>query len=106
LIEFSLAISLGQKKKKNGVASASSTKKLAQFYCKLARLNSSFEIRKSQLLLAKSYFEEGFQSFTKIYGPTHDATFDASSQLAYVLRQFSSKDLLFLCLIYSNNVDV
>jgi tetratricopeptide (TPR) repeat protein len=51
------------------------------------------QTRQTQLLLAKSYFEEALRIFLKIYGPTHPHTVAAASQLAIVSRELSSYSL-------------
>jgi hypothetical protein len=73
----------------DGLNAAIGNNNLGEFCYKLARKQPTVDAKRTQLLLAKSYYEDAQRIYSKIYGPTHPSTADASSQLTIVLRELS-----------------
>jgi tetratricopeptide (TPR) repeat protein len=68
----------------DGPKTASANRDLGIFYAKLARIQTTVNLKRSQQLLSKSHFTEASRIFSKILGPTHPDAVDASSRLANV----------------------
>jgi hypothetical protein len=66
---------------------------LKKKYFQLAGVQTTVDL-KQKLLLAKSYFEESYRIYSKIYGPTHTKTIYAAFKLATVVRELSEIELL------------
>jgi hypothetical protein len=62
---------------------------ISRFYYKLAMIQSIVSIKRTQLLLAKSYAEEAIRIETKIHKPTHQNSVTAESVLSDILRELS-----------------
>jgi hypothetical protein len=88
LYEHSLALSI-ENNGPDGLNAAISNHNIGGFYFKLAKIQPTLDAKRTQLLLAKSYYEEAQRIYSKIYGPTHPSTADASSELTIVLRELS-----------------
>jgi hypothetical protein len=63
---------------------------ISQFHYKLAMIQSVMSIKRTQLLLAKSYTEEGVRIITKTHNPTHPNYISAESILSDILRELST----------------
>jgi hypothetical protein len=59
------------------------------FYHNLATMQSVISIKRTQLLLAKSYAEEAVRIETKIHNPSHPNYVTAASVLSDILRELS-----------------
>jgi tetratricopeptide (TPR) repeat protein len=64
---------------------------IGRFHYKLAMTQTIISTKRTQLLLAKSYTEEGVQIETKIHNPTHPNYILAASQLSNILRELSKR---------------
>jgi hypothetical protein len=62
----------------------------SQLYCNLAKIQSIISIRRTHLLLAKSYAEEAVRIKIKIRNPTHPNRVLATSLLSDVLGELST----------------
>jgi tetratricopeptide (TPR) repeat protein len=62
---------------------------LAGFYHRLARIQPTYKSKRTHLLTSKSYYEESQRIWSKIDGPTHPRTVEATSGLNTVLRELS-----------------
>jgi hypothetical protein len=62
---------------------------LGAFYAGIALKKITIDSIRPQLLLAKPYCEEALRIYSKIDGPTHPNTVQASSRLSYVLNELS-----------------
>jgi hypothetical protein len=63
---------------------------ISHFHYNLAMIQSVISIKRTQLLLAKSYAEEGVRIVRKIHNPTHVNSVSASSVLSDILRELST----------------
>ncbi len=77
----------------DGSNTASGNLNLGDFYCRLAKVQTTVNLEQKQQLLAKAYFEESHRIKSKIYGPTHPDTIDIASQLARVSSKLSGSSL-------------
>jgi tetratricopeptide (TPR) repeat protein len=73
--------------------SANGNFSLGIFHYQLSCEQAIVDSQQTQLLLAKSYFEEAIRIYSKIYGPTHLETVEAVSILADILRELSEISL-------------
>jgi hypothetical protein len=73
----------------DGVNVAAVTTEIGQFHYELAMIQSVISTKRTQLLLAKSYFEEATRIETKIHNPTHPSRVAAASLLSLVLNELS-----------------
>jgi tetratricopeptide (TPR) repeat protein len=62
---------------------------IGNFYYHLAMTQSTISIKRTQLLLAKSYAEEAVRIETKIHNPSHPHYVTAASVLSDILRELS-----------------
>jgi tetratricopeptide (TPR) repeat protein len=74
----------------DGMNTAAVTTEIGHFYYKLAMTQSIISTKRTQLLLAKSYFEKGTRIETKIHSPTHQNRVLAASLLSQVLNELST----------------
>jgi tetratricopeptide (TPR) repeat protein len=88
LYERSLAISI-RYEGPDGFNTAIGHYNIATFYHKLANIQPTVDLKRAQLLLAKSHFVEVRRIRSKIDGPTHPNTINVSSWLTIVLRELS-----------------
>jgi tetratricopeptide (TPR) repeat protein len=72
-----------------GLNTAASNSNLGSLYYQQAEANQSAGIRKEHLLLSVSKLNEALRIYTKIFGPDHPYTMNASSQLSIVTRELS-----------------
>jgi hypothetical protein len=56
------------------------------FHGMVADMQPTIDSKRIQLLLAKSYYEEGLRIKLKIHGPSHPSTVTTSSKLAEIIR--------------------
>jgi hypothetical protein len=89
LFERSLAISVVNEGP-DGLNTAGGNIAISQFHYKLAMIQSTISIKRTQLLLAKSYAEEAVRIVTKILNPTHPSRVGATSLLSDILRELST----------------
>jgi tetratricopeptide (TPR) repeat protein len=89
LYERSLAISI-RNEGPDGLNVAIGNINFGQFYCELARKQSTVDAAQTYLILAKSHHEEAQRINSKIYGPTHPNTVDAASRLTDILSAFAT----------------
>jgi hypothetical protein len=73
----------------DGANTATATVNIGQFYHGLAIKQSTVGTKRTQLLLAKSCFEEATRIETKIHSPTHPNRVGVASLLSDVLRELS-----------------
>jgi tetratricopeptide (TPR) repeat protein len=73
----------------DGFNAAVSNSNLGSLYYQQAEANQSAGIRKEHLLLSVSKLNEALRIYTKIFGPDHPYTMNASSQLSIVTRELS-----------------
>jgi hypothetical protein len=88
LFERSLA-NITRNEGSDGVNTAAASIIIGQFYYQLAMTQSMISTKRSQLLLAKSYFKEETRIETKMHDPTHLARVAVASLLPDVLRELS-----------------
>jgi hypothetical protein len=88
LLERSLAIYL-ENEGPDGPNTAVGNIFISQFYYQLAMIQSAISIKRTQLLLAKSYVEEGVRVVTKIHNPSHPNYILAASALSDILSELS-----------------
>jgi hypothetical protein len=88
LHERFLAISI-QNNGPDGSNTAAGNSNLGRYYLQLAVKQATVDLRQTQLLVAKAYFEESHRINLKIYGHTYPKTVDAASQLAAVSSKLS-----------------
>jgi tetratricopeptide (TPR) repeat protein len=74
----------------DGAITAAGNITISQSHYKLAMIQSIMSIKRTQLLLAKSYAEEGVRIETKIHNPTHPNRVGAASALSNILRELST----------------
>jgi tetratricopeptide (TPR) repeat protein len=89
LLERSLAISVVNEGP-DGPNIALGNIEIGNFYYQLAMIQSIISIKRTQLLLAKSYAEEAIRIETKIHNPTHPNYVSAESVLSDILRELST----------------
>ena len=92
LYERCLAISLkhtGPDGYNFGVANNS----IGMFYQKLAGIQLTIDLKRTQLLLAKFHLEECLRIYSKLYGPTHSINLNAESVLASILSELTIMSL-------------
>jgi hypothetical protein len=63
---------------------------MGNFHYQLGMTQSEMSIKRAQLLLAKSYAEEGARIIRKLQNPTHPNTVSASLVLSNILRELST----------------
>jgi hypothetical protein len=63
---------------------------LGKFYAGIALKENTIGSMRPQFLLAKPYCEEALRIYSKIDGPTHPNTVDASSRLSNILSMLNS----------------
>jgi tetratricopeptide (TPR) repeat protein len=73
----------------DGLRTAVVNDNLAKFYCQLVDIQPTVDLKRTQLLLAKSHIETALRINLKLYGPTHPHTVNASSRLADVSSRLS-----------------
>jgi hypothetical protein len=83
LYDRSLAISI-KNAGPDGLNVATGNYNIGLFYEKLAVEQSTVDAMRTHLTIAKSHFVEAQRIWSKIYGPTHSNTVDASSRLNVV----------------------
>jgi hypothetical protein len=88
LLERSLAISVVNEGL-DGPNTAGGNIAIGLFYHKLATMQSVMSIKRTQLLLAKSYAEEAVRIETKIHNPSHLNYVSAASRLSDILSELS-----------------
>jgi tetratricopeptide (TPR) repeat protein len=88
LLERSLAIYL-ENEGPDGVNTAAGNISIGRFLYRLAMIQSAISIKRKQLLLAKSYAEEGVRVVTKIHNPSHPNYILAASALSDILSELS-----------------
>jgi tetratricopeptide (TPR) repeat protein len=88
LYEHSLAISI-RNHGSDGSNAAIGNYYLGDFYHKLAKKEPTVDVKRTHLLLSKSYYEKALRNYLKIYGPTRPRTVKTSSRLTTVLRELS-----------------
>jgi tetratricopeptide (TPR) repeat protein len=74
----------------DGTNTAAGNISIGQFYYKLAMIQSIMSIKRTQLLLAKSYVEEAIRIETKTHNLTHPNRVGAESLLFNILRELST----------------
>jgi tetratricopeptide (TPR) repeat protein len=74
----------------DGINTAIGNMSIAQFHENLAGVQASVDSKRIQLQLSKSYYEEAFRIVSKVYGPTHQQTFDTAYRWDLVTKQLSS----------------
>jgi hypothetical protein len=89
LFERSLAIYV-MNEGPDGSNTAAGNIAIGRFHYNLAKIQSVISIKRSQLLLAKPYAEEGVRIVRKIHNPTHVNSVSASSVLSDILRELST----------------
>jgi hypothetical protein len=89
LLERTLAISVVNEGL-DGTNTAAGNVVISQFYCQLAMTQSITSMKRTKLLLAKSYAEEAIRIETKIHNPTHPNRVGAASVLSNILRELST----------------
>jgi tetratricopeptide (TPR) repeat protein len=72
-----------------GVNTAASNHNLGNFYHQQAEASPSAGIRKEHLSLSVSKFKEALRIYTKLFGPDHPSTVEASSLLSIVTHKLS-----------------
>jgi tetratricopeptide (TPR) repeat protein len=77
----------------DGSHTATGNYNLGRFHHMVAHEETTVDLKQSQLLLAKSYCEESHRIYLKIYGPTHQNTVNATSQLAFISSELSKISL-------------
>jgi hypothetical protein len=93
LHERCLAISI-RNEGLDGSNTASGNFNLGLYYCQLAGVQTTVDLKQKQLLLGKAYYEESYRISLKIYGSTHTETVAAASQLADVSSELSRISLV------------
>jgi hypothetical protein len=88
LFERSVAVTI-RNEGPDGVNTAAVTLEIGQIYLQLAMTQSIPSTKKTQLLLSKSYMEEGMRIERKIHDPNHPNRVAAASILSEVLRKLS-----------------
>jgi hypothetical protein len=88
LLQRSLAIYL-ENEGPDGPNTAVGNISICQLHYKLAMIQSVNSMKRTQLLLAKSYAEEGVRIETKIHNPSHSNYVSAASQLSDILSELS-----------------
>jgi hypothetical protein len=73
----------------DGLNTASGNYSLGVFCHQLAGKQATVDLKQTQLLLAKAYFEESNRINSKIHGHTYPQTVNAASKLAAVSRELS-----------------
>jgi tetratricopeptide (TPR) repeat protein len=73
----------------DGINTAASNKSLGNFYYRQAEESLSTGIRKEHLSLSFSNFNEALRLYTKLFGPNHPDTVQASSLLSIVTHELS-----------------
>jgi hypothetical protein len=89
LFEHSLAIDVVNEGL-DGPNSALANTDIGRFHYNLAIIQSVISIKRTQLLLAKSYAEEAVRIITKTNNPTHPNCILAASLLSDILRELST----------------
>jgi hypothetical protein len=90
LYERSLAISI-RNEGPYGVITATGNIPISRFhYYRLAMTPCTISTKRTQLLLAKSYLEEGIRIATKIHDPTHPNRVSAASLFSDILNELST----------------
>jgi tetratricopeptide (TPR) repeat protein len=89
LLERSLAICV-ENEGLNGTNTAAGNTDIGRFHYKLAMIQSIISIKRTQLLLAKSYAEEAIRIVRKIHNPTHPNYISAAFLLSDILRELST----------------
>jgi tetratricopeptide (TPR) repeat protein len=86
LYERSLAICV-RNEGPNGANTTTITINIGQFHHKIAMTSSTLHTIRTQLLVAKSYFDEAVRIETKIHNPAHPNRVMAASLLSRILRE-------------------
>jgi tetratricopeptide (TPR) repeat protein len=73
----------------DGANTAGAYVTIGQFYIKVARIQSTVDLKRKQLLLAKSYVERGLQIYFQRYGSAHPNTINSVTQLAMISNELS-----------------
>jgi hypothetical protein len=73
----------------DGSNTAAGNYNLGRYYYQLAGKQATGDLKQTQLLLAKVYYEESHRIRSKIYGHTNPETVDAASRLAAVSSELS-----------------
>jgi hypothetical protein len=89
LLERSLAIYV-LNEELDGPDTAGGNIAIGQFHYKLAMIQSTMSMKRTQLLLAKSYAEEGVRIERKIHKPTNRNSVIATVLLSDILRELST----------------
>jgi tetratricopeptide (TPR) repeat protein len=88
LLERSLSIAV-RNEGPDGVNTAVANIVIGQFYYQFAMKQSVVHKKRSPLILAKSYYDEGIRIETKIHSPTHPNMILATSILSEILNELS-----------------
>jgi hypothetical protein len=88
LLERSLATSIFNEGP-DGMNTSISKMAIGQFHFSLAMIQSMISIKRTHLLLAKSYYDEAVRIETKIHIPTHPNRVAATSLLSEVMSELS-----------------
>jgi hypothetical protein len=89
LFERSLAIYV-EEEGPDGGNTAAANMGIGQFYYKIAMTSSTAHTKRTQLLLAKSYYDEGVRIEIKIHDPKHPNRVGAATLLSRVLRELTN----------------
>jgi hypothetical protein len=73
----------------DGANTACSNNNIGEFYYQLATVQTTLDGKRTQLLLAKQYFDEGIRIQTKLFDPTHPNTLAAKIFLSRVVKHLS-----------------
>jgi hypothetical protein len=85
LLERYLALSISNHGP-DGKYAAVANSNLGSLCCRLAWKENTVDLKRMQFLLAKTHYVEALRIYSKIDGPTHPNTIDASSRLSHVLK--------------------
>ena len=88
LYERCLAISI-RNEGPDGFNTATGNFNIGGFYYRLTSIQPTDDLKRKQLLLAKSHFVEALRIQSRILGPTHPGTIKVSSGLTTVLSELS-----------------
>jgi tetratricopeptide (TPR) repeat protein len=73
----------------DGLNTACGNDNVGDFYYELAEMQPTIDSKRTQLLLAKSHFEEALRIYLMLYDPTHPNTIYTTSRLADIVRELS-----------------
>lgn len=100
LSERSLATSI-RNEGPDGMNTSIANMESGRYHCRVAMIQPTTDTRRTQLLLAKSYYHEAVRIETKIHSPTHPHRVEATSLLSDVVSNLSR--ICFCISIHSNN---